>query len=67
MIAKPIRPSRRVRAAARAGARLAGCTCRPDIELVQWYGDNGVHVHVHHGHGCPAAEAHRQYAIGASP
>jgi len=62
--AKPIRPGRAARRRAVAAAKLAGCTCKPDVEIVRWDSDQVQHVQARHDAGCPAVNAGRQVAVG---
>jgi hypothetical protein len=51
-----------LRAAAHTGARLAGCTCRPDLEVLH-HGRGEHHGVVSHDSSCPAVDAGTQWLV----
>jgi hypothetical protein len=63
MIAKPIRPSRRRKAALMDACKAVGCTCTPDLTVTHWYSDDFQHHRALHDDDCPAADAGRTLTI----
>jgi hypothetical protein len=62
--AKPIRPSRAARQRCIAAARVVGCTCSPEFELVRHYSDELQHLRARHDDRCPALNSGRQLVLG---
>jgi hypothetical protein len=59
MIAKPVRPSRRQKAALLDACKAAGCTCSPDLTVKRWYSDDVQHHSAAHDDDCPLVDAGR--------